>query len=171
MLLRLLFGVVKGLVVGGLLGFGLVQIWPGALPAFMAYVAAPLAGVIVGLIAGKPIWAEGGKIEAGLKAGAGAVLGALLMWGTRALLDGVSLAPFGVADAALGSWAITSLALVAATLGAFYDADNTPEPAEASADGKGTPKLRVAAPASDDLDLDLEEDDASAEEKQRKAKR
>ena len=169
MILRLLFGILKGLLVGGLLGFGLTQIpaFASALPAWIAYIAAPLAGIIVGLIAGKPIWAEGGKIEAGLKAGAGALLGALLMWGVRWLLGGVSLGALGVQGAALGSYAITSLAIVASTLGAFYDADNTPEAADAKKDPAANPKVRVAAPNAAEFE-DEEELDAA---EQKKAKR
>lgn len=169
MIFRLLFGIVKGLLVGGLLGFGLTQI-PGfasSLPAWIAYVAAPVVGIIVGLIAGKPIWAEGGKIEAGLKAGAGALLGALLMWGVRSLLGGVNLSALGVQGASLGTYAITSLAIVASTLGAFYDADNTPEPADAKKDAAASPKqLRVAAPKAAEF-----EDEEDFDTTEKKAKR
>ena len=48
----------------------------GAGGAVLAYVAAALTGVLTGLVAGKPIWASGAKIEAGLKAVFGALLGA-----------------------------------------------------------------------------------------------
>ncbi len=170
MILRLLFGILKGLAVGGLLGFGLMQIpsFATALPAWIAFIAAPLAGIIVGLIAGKPIWAEGGKIEAGLKAGAGALLGALLMWGVRWLFGGISLSSLGLQGAALGSYAITSLAIVASTLGAFYDADNTPEAADEKRDAAASPKLRVAAPKAEEF---AEEEEPEAADQKKNAKR
>lgn len=68
MALRLVIGLVKGLIVGGLLGFALAKIGLAAPGALIAYLAAAAAGALVGLIAGKPIWAEGARIEAGLKA-------------------------------------------------------------------------------------------------------
>ena len=41
----------------------------------VAYAAAVVTGIVVGLVAGKPIWAEDARIEAGTKAIAGAILG------------------------------------------------------------------------------------------------
>ncbi len=160
MILRLLFGLVKGLLVGGLLGLGLVQLGMATPGALFAYVAAALAGVVVGLIAGKPIWAEGGRIEAGLKAGVGAVLAMGLMWLSRSFLAGIGLGFAGLSSAALGTYAVTSLGLVAAVLGGFYDADNTPA---AEGDAAASPKkVRIAdkaeAPELEDLDEDVSAD-------------
>ena len=152
MLLRLLVGLVKGLIVGGLLGFALAKAGFAAPGALIAYLAAAAAGALVGLIAGKPIWAEGARIEAGLKAAFGALVGAGLMWLARnfptlpfpASLGELTMANQSLQEAAangtFGGLAITSLALVASVLGAFYDADNTPsEEGEAKGD-----KARVA---------------------------
>ena len=60
MLGRLLIGIVKGLIVGGLVGFGLAKLGIAAPGAVIAYLAAALTGVLVGLVAGKPIWAKEG---------------------------------------------------------------------------------------------------------------
>src|SRR5260221_13596760 len=84
MLKRLAFGLLFGLLVGGLLaaavikGLGMLA-FTGTGGAVLAYVFAAVTGVLVGLVAGKPIWASGGQIEAGLKAVAGAIgsLGAM----------------------------------------------------------------------------------------------
>jgi hypothetical protein len=165
MILRLLFGLVKGLVVGGLLGLGLVQLGMATPTALFAYLAAAIAGVIVGLIAGKPIWAEGGKIEAGLKAGFGALLAMGLMWLSRSFLTSVGLGFAGLGNAVLGSYAISSLALVAGVLGGFYDADNTPT-AE-SAEASGPNKVRIAGKPALTESEDLEEE-ASAGKRARK---
>ena len=85
MLKRLLFGLLFGLLVGGLLaaavikGVGMFAFTGSTGAVVLAYVFAAVTGVLVGLVAGKPIWASGGQIEAGLKAvvGGGAVGGAL----------------------------------------------------------------------------------------------
>src|SRR5580700_8587653 len=93
MLRRLLLGLVLGLIVGGLIaagfvqGLGLLSFGPGTGGAAFAYLAAALTGVLTGLVAGKPIWSSGAKIEAGLKAFFGALLGAGLMFAVRRWVD------------------------------------------------------------------------------------
>jgi hypothetical protein len=167
---RLLVGLLKGIVIGGLVGFGLVKagfVAPGAL---IAYLAAAVTGVVVGLVAGKPIWAKDAKIEAGMKAAVGAAIAAGLMFAVRRWL-GYPIpmelpAGLGEAGGTFGSLSITSIPIVAALLAGFYDADNDAPPEDA----KGTkrieasgPPQRVAAPA------DEEDEELAASEK--KAKR
>jgi len=180
----LIVGILKGIIVGGLLGFGLVKLGFAVPPAWIAYIAASVAGVVIGLIAGKPIWAKDAKIEAGMKAFVGALLGAGLMFAVRKWINVPLMLPdpavkaLGAGPAieaskqalTMGTFAMTSLAMVAAVLGGFYDADNTPEPegekkeaAKASPDPKANgkaqaaPKGRIATPAvEDDLDEDLD---------------
>jgi hypothetical protein len=184
MLGRLILGIVKGLIVGGLLGFGLAKLGYGAPIAIVAYLAAALAGVLVGLIAGKPIWAKDAKIEAGMKAVAGALFGVGLMYLARRFLTMPVPLPLGelgganeslneVAGSAgtFGGLAITSLAAVAALLGGFYEADNTPEDEarpgakpEAKAAAGGNKRI-AASSAVDELDDDL---DAEPEKKRAK---
>jgi len=55
MLARLLIGIVKGLIVGALVGFGLAKIGMAAPGAVIAYLAAALTALFLGLVAGKPI--------------------------------------------------------------------------------------------------------------------
>jgi hypothetical protein len=189
MFARLIVGILKGLVVGGLIGFGLLKLQLAVTPAILAYIAAALTGIIIGLVAGKPIWAKDAKIEAGMKAFVGALLGAGLMFAVRRWLT-MPLMPalpnaLGAAkqiEAAggavtLGQFSMTSLATIAAVLGGFYDADNTPEPesadkpadAKASSSAKTPTKQRVATPPADE-DLGLE-DDESLEDDVKKAKK
>jgi len=176
MLGRLIIGIIKGLCVGGLLGFGLFKLGIVAFVSpwgWLAYVAAAITGIVIGLIAGKPIWAKDARIEAGVKAVVGALLGAGLMFGVQKLLK-MPVPPQlvgllgGAKDAAaptLATLPITSLAVVAALLGGFYDADNTSEPegeakkegAAASAQKPSTNKRIAAQPADEDLDEDFEE--------------
>jgi hypothetical protein len=168
---RLFLGLCKGLLVGGLVGFALGAAFGTAgPPAWLAYIAAVVTGALVGLVAGKPIWAKDARIEAGAKAVAGALLGAGLLFAARRWLAfplPFSLGAFGEAQPTLGLSAIPSLALVAAVLGAFYEADNTPS-AEGASGGTDSPRepARVApgAPSSDDEFLD---DEPSREERRR----
>lgn len=165
MLGRLLIGIVKGLVIGGLLGFGLVKLGMALPGAVIAYLAAAVTGVVIGLVAGKPIWAKDAKIEAGAKAVVGALLGIGLMaaarqWLTMPLpisLD--ALVPAGT-TLTIGGFAMTSLAAIAALLGGFYDADNdessedAQKPAGAKAAGAQSAGPKRIAQASEEDDED-----------------
>ncbi|MDI3284894.1 hypothetical protein [Polyangium sp. 15x6] len=179
MLGRLIIGIIKGLVVGGLIGFGLLKLGFAVLPVWLAYIAAAITGVVIGLVAGKPIWAKDAKIEAGMKAVVGALLGAGLMFAARKwltmYLPTEPLSQIGVMTKSeairFGYFPITSLAAIAAVLGGFYDADNTPAPeGEAKEEAKAPPakagpQKRIAQPAEDEFDEDF---DTSADEKKAK---
>jgi hypothetical protein len=136
MLRRLLIGFVLGLVVGALLATGLVlglkvAIFDSSAGIAFAYLAAALVGVLTGLVTGKPIWASNAKVEAGLKAVVGALLGAGAMFALRQWAGGLvlDLSALGAGGpAAVGSLPAASLPLIAATLGAFFELDNTGEP-------------------------------------------
>jgi hypothetical protein len=175
MIKRLLYGLVFGLVVGGLLaaalikGLGMVA-FIGTGGAALAYVFAAVTGILVGLVAGKPIWAAGGQIEAGLKAFFGALLASGLMFAMRRWLHvDLNLGGLGLGPAAateLGSLPAVTLPAIAMLLGAFYEADNTPEADAKDKDkgkkdeksGKPAGKVRVAAEAdADAADEELEE--------------
>jgi hypothetical protein len=141
MLKRALIGLVKGVLVGGALGAGLVYgLGLAVFPAWLAYIAAVLTGAVTGLVAGKPIWQKDARIEAGLKAVAGAVVGGFAMFGVRQWL-GVSIDLGELGKGALGDLPLTSLPLVATLLALFFEIDNTGD------DGKAedASKKRVAA--------------------------
>src|SRR5580658_7988684 len=132
MLRRLLVGLVLGLVVGGLVAAGFVQglhvltFGDGTGGALFAYATAAVTGVLTGLVAGKPIWASGAKIEAGLKAFFGALIAAGLMFALRRWLTSpVDLGFLGGGEGAIGELPAASLPLVAAVLGGFFELDNT----------------------------------------------
>jgi hypothetical protein len=165
MVRRLFLGLVIGLVIGGAVAAGVVaglgvQTFASSGGAVIGYLAAALTGTLTGLVAGKPIWSSGGKIEAGLKAFFGAVLGAGLMFALQRWAGAwqIPLPAIG----ALGSGPVAdlpaeSLPLLAAVLGGLFELDNTAggaEPAKRArempderrrvADGAGRPKARVA---------------------------
>ncbi len=149
---RLVVGLVIGLLIGGGLGFGLAQVSAGLMTGAFGYALAAMVGVLTGLIAGKPIWAKGAQIEAGLKAFVGALLGAGLLFGLRFVpLSLPSLA--GVPGAEIGRHAVASLAAVAMLLGIFYEVDNTDSPEEPATEKKriaSGDKTRVADDATDE---------------------
>ena len=77
--------------------------------------------------------ASGGQIEAGLKAIVGAVIGAGGMFAMRRWLNiDLDLHSLGIGPTseAAGLLPAVTLPLIAAVLGAFYEADNTPEPGD-----------------------------------------
>jgi hypothetical protein len=170
MLGRLLVGMMKGIVLGGLLGFGLLKLGWAVPSTIVAYLAAALAGVLIGLIAGKPIWAKDAKIEAGMKAFVGALLGAGLMFAAQRwltvqvpqlLLTVTGTAVENNQAPTIGAFAMTSLAMIAGALGGFYDADNTPEDEKPDAKGEKAPatKARIAkAPEDEELEDELAEE-------------
>src|SRR5579883_514408 len=133
MLRRLLIGLVLGLLVGGAVAAGLVlglgvATFSSAGGAVLAYLAATLTGVLTGLVAGKPIWASGAKIEAGLKAFFGALIGAGVMFALRQWAGDwpLDLPAIGAhSRTAIGDLPAISLPLVAVVLGAFFELDNT----------------------------------------------
>jgi hypothetical protein len=149
---RLLVGLILGLIVGGLAAAALVgglhmtAFGEGAGGSAMAYLAAAFTGVLTGLVAGKPIWASGAKIEAGLKAFFGALLAAGLMFAIRKWLTAdVNLSFIGAGSGAIGELPATSLPLLAAVLGGFFELDNTGSPDKDEAKGAAPDaKKRVA---------------------------
>jgi len=166
---RLVLGILIGLIVGGLVAAGVVTglHWlafsnAGVLGAAMAYALAAGTGVVVGLVAGKPIWAKGGQIEAALKAFFGALLAAGGMFALRtwAHVD-VDLAMLHAGSGPIGELPAASLPIIAAVLGGFYELDNTPE----SKDGKS--RTRVASNVRVAEDAEADEDDAPAAAKKR----
>jgi hypothetical protein len=165
MIKRLIYGLIFGLFVGAVVaaatvrGLGVLAFSEGAGGSAMAYLMAAVTGVLVGLVAGKPIWAAGAKIEAGLKAGFGALLAAGLMFVARrwANVD-LDLSSFGagpVGPTHMGALPAATLPAIAALLGAFYEADNTPEKESGAGDekpsaGKGKVRVGAGSVASDD---------------------
>jgi hypothetical protein len=166
MLKRLLFGLVFGLFVGGLLAAAVVKglgmaVFAGTGGAVLAYVFAAVTGVLVGLVAGKPIWASGGQIEAGLKAFAGAIVGAGAMFAMRRWLNiDLDLHSMGLGTGAAGHLAVATLPLIAGVLGAFYEADNTPttEDPKSKKDAPASSKSKVRVSEPKDEDEELEEE-------------
>jgi hypothetical protein len=147
MLQRLLLGLVLGVVVGAAVAAALVAglhvtSFAGGGGALLAYGCAAVTGAVTGLVAGKPIWASGAKVEAGLKAffGALAAAGAMLALRRWAPDSPVDLSRFNAGGPApLAELPALALPIIAAALGGLFGLDNTAEPEE------GTARRRVAS--------------------------
>ncbi|MBK7581301.1 MAG: hypothetical protein IPI67_13935 [Myxococcales bacterium] len=168
MLKRVLFGLLKGSVVGGLLGAAVVfGLGMPVFAAWLAYVAAALTGALTGLVAGRAIWEKDARIEAGLKAGVGAVIATLAMFAVRKWLN-VSLNLGQLGHGAVGQLPLASLPLISTVLALFYELDNTGDSGAPETPAK---KVRVeaegadAVASTDDLQAALEADDEEAARK------
>lgn len=159
MIRRLLLGLFEGALISAVLVAGLVYglhvtSWTSA----FAYPAAALAGILVGLLAGKPIWAKGAKVEAGLKAFVGAGLALLGMYAARRWLTfPVDLGLFSQGKMPLGEIPAASIALIVTATAILYELDNTGGGEHAAPDA--TTKRRVALPERETASSDLEADE------------
>lgn len=126
---RVLLGVLKGLLIGGLVSGGVL--WGLGVTTFggplIATLLAVITGILVGFLAGKPIWASGARIEAYLKAAVGALLAALLMWLVRRYLGEIpDLSSLGIeVSGPVGEIPWLTLPLIGAVLALLFDLDNT----------------------------------------------
>jgi hypothetical protein len=132
MLRRLILGMVVGLLVGAALAFGLIRLTEttglgGIMSAIAAFGAAAVAGALTGILAGKPIWAEGAKVEAGLKAFFGAVLGVGALFVLQRWGGDISTPQWLGGTAPIGDLPGVSLPLIAGGLGALFGLDNVPD--------------------------------------------
>ncbi len=168
MLKRLAYGILFGLLVGALLAAAVVKgigmlAFTGGTGAVLAYVFAAVTGVLVGLVAGKPIWSAGGQIEAGLKAFFGALPASGMMFALRRWVHfDVDLHGFGLSPAAptaAGMLPAISLPLIAAILGGFYEADNTPAPEDKEKEGKASGKAPASSANGKKVRVAHEDDD------------
>lgn len=156
MLKRLLLGLLKGSLIGAGVGSLLVFVFGvSTMGSGLAYLAVVLTGILVALLAGKPIWARGAWVEVLLKGVAAALVGAALLYGVRNYLD--TTVAFGPSmTGSLSQLPLAILPLVATVLAVFFEVDNTDEPELGDSD-KGQ-RVRVDAPPPDRAatEVDLE---------------
>lgn len=178
MLKRLIVGLILGTVIGGVFAAVLVQglgMMTFSNPVF-AYLAAAATGVITGLVAGKPIWSADGKIEAGLKAFFGILLGLGGMFALRTWANvHLDLGMLKAGEGNLGDLPAASLPIIAAVLAGFYEIDNSPSEgadakAESSTPGESSKKAagkKVRVVDEDEETADEEADEPAAKKKSR----
>ncbi len=164
---RALFGLVKGLLVGGVLALVLVKgLGVVTFGALLAYPLAVLVGVLTGLLAGKPIWQRDARIEVALKSVVGAIVAGGLMFALRKWLNpSIDLGALGAGG--LGELPLVSLPLIATALAMLFELDNTSEPAsEAANEQRVAPdKSRVAGELESELSDELDASSRKAERK------
>jgi hypothetical protein len=138
MLRRLFVGLAEGLVIGLAMALAVIRGLGLRTPsALLAAALAGGAGLLVGLVAGRPIWARDAKTEALLKAGVGALVGAGLSFALgRWWSMPVDLSAYSLGAGAAGTLAVLTLPAIACALSLFFELDNT----------DGAAKPRISAP-------------------------
>jgi hypothetical protein len=112
-MLRLILGIIKGVVVGGLIGYGLIR--ANLTGTFFAVVACALVGALVGLIAGRAPW----KAETFWTPVVKMIVGAVIGGGLAAL--GVHFLPakaFSLPH--VGALTLSSAPVLAVVVGILY---------------------------------------------------
>ncbi len=149
-MVALIWALFVGLVIGG--GCAALAILAGA-GTPLVYLLAVVTGVLVGLVAGKPIWAKGARIEAGLKAFFGAVVAAGLLYALRSWITmPLDLTFLKLGQGPIGMNPALALPVVATALALLYEVDNMfgkDDSAGAAARKRvegGETKARVAQP-------------------------
>jgi hypothetical protein len=140
MLRRLFIGLVEGLVIGIALAVAATRAFGASTPSvsFAALLAAS-AGFVVGLVAGRPIWARNAKTEALLKAGVGALVAVGLSFALgRWLALPLDLNAYSFGAGPAGKLTALVLPLISVALSSFFELDN-------SAGGEAKP---LAAPGA-----------------------
>jgi len=112
-MLRVILGLIKGAIVGGGVGYGLLRLgWTGSL---FAYLACAVVGAVVGLVAGRAPW----KAETAWTPVVKMIVGAIIGAGLCAL--GLNFLPdqtFTVAQ--LGALHVRSGVMLAPAIGILY---------------------------------------------------
>jgi hypothetical protein len=165
MLKRLVVGLLKGFLIGALLALLLIKgLGAATFGGFLAYLTACIAGMLTGLIVGKPLWAKDAKIEAGLKGAVGAFIGAAALFALRKWIPvELDLLSLGAGSGQVGTLPAVSLPLITSFLGMVFEVDNT---REALATDATTPiaaeRKRIAgdgdAELADEAELEAEQE-------------
>lgn len=173
MVKRLFVGLFLGAVIGAIVAAILIQgLHVVTFGPVMAYLSAIATGVLTGFVAGKPIWSADGKIEAGLKAFFGGLLALGGMFALRQWVHAdLNLTSMNAGHAEIGWLPAASLPLIAGVLAAFFELDNSGDPADAkkkdgAKDVKASGK-RVRVSEEEEAADEEEEEEAAPAKKRR----
>lgn len=163
---RLLFGLLKGLFIGGAIG-ALVHFALGAptIDTFMNYPLYALVGALSGALAGRPPWQPGAWVASILKAVFGLVLGAGLYALGAKFLPTMQLPLPGSLSVSLANQPMFFAPLLAMAYATFVELDDggeQPEPAVATGVRAGKISLE---------DIDVGEDEEAAKPAAKSAKK
>lgn len=160
MLKRLVAALFEGVLPGAAVAYCLSRL--GLETAATMYAAVALVGVLTGLVAGRPIWAKAAKIEASLKAVAGAFIAVVVLYALRKWLPAVhvDLSAVGGGAGAIGNvpWAFlpaigVALALVLEIDDAF--GGDAPAPQRIRASASGARDALVPSTEEEDAETDV----------------
>jgi hypothetical protein len=146
MLRRLLIGLAKGLLIGGILSVVLIKgLGFMMFGALVAYPVAVVAGATTGLFAGKPFWEKDARIEVLLKAVVGAAIATAAMFAIRKWIPTeIDLSAVGAGAGQIGWLPAVSVPLITTFLAVVFELDNTNEvPATDERAAIAEPKQRV----------------------------
>ncbi len=166
MVKRLLFGMLKGLFIGGAIGalvhFGFST---PTIDSFMNYPLYALVGALSGALAGRPPWQQGAWVASILKAVFGLVLGAGLYALGAKFLPAAQLPLPNGANVSLANQPMFFAPLLAMAYATFVELDDggeQPEPAVATGVRAGKVSLE---------DIDVGEDEEAAKPAAKSAKK
>lgn len=163
---RLLLGLLKGLVLGGVVGAAITFGLKTTVTGVGAYALYALVGAFAGVLAGRPPWLKGAWVESILKGLFGLAVGAGLYALAMRFLQIPVPNLAGVGDGVLTSQPMLMAPGIGAIYAALIELDN---------DGKAEPESTgVRIRSVDDIHVDEEEDEAvnaSASKSETKARR
>ena len=117
--MRIILGLLKGLVLGGAVGFGALKL---SLPAHLGFIVCGVAAGLAGLLCGRPPWRHDTVVTPILKTVFGFGVGSGLYYGWSALgLGGKVAALGGPAEIA----AVAAPAAIAILYGTFVEIDDS----------------------------------------------
>jgi hypothetical protein len=121
-MVRLILGLVKGVVLGAGLGYGATRV--GLVEGSLVFAVAAGVGLVVGFLCGKPPWKQETIFTPIIKGVIGAGLCIGLFWGVRKLMGGLTVPEAILPALSLKSGAtmIQAPALLAGVVGAIYGA-------------------------------------------------
>lgn len=133
-MIRLIIGLIKGLIVGGAAAYGALSL--GLVTSFFTMIACILTGAVVGVVAGKAPWRAETLWTPAVKAIFGAIVGGALGAVALYLLPTPNATLF-VTNGMPLTLAVLSIPAVGALFGAFVEVDDgggAKKPAEKSAE-------------------------------------
>ncbi len=166
---RLVFGLLKGLVIGGAIGalFHFALGVPALTAAWQAYLLYAGVGAVSGVFAGRAPWQQGAWVAAILKGVFGLVVGAVLFALGKSFLPALTLPLPGAILAPLAMTPVAFAPMLAAVYAMLVELDDGGEEPEPAA----TTKVRAGKIALEDIDVGEDEEPAQAAKPAKGAKK
>ena len=147
---RLVIGVGEGVAVAAIVVAALRALSANWSSIAVVYTASVVLGIVTGLVAGRPVWRRGGKVEAAVKSVVGAFIAATAMFGIRRWLPHVDVDLGVYGKGALGAVPTAALPLVASALALVFEIDHAFGPDPTSL--KARVAISEAPPSGDSVD-------------------